>query len=91
MTSQHSRPCAGFNVSCGSRKPCTVGCGAHWKNASIAPKPNPAKTVTVTDPKMSREWDVQFTHYAGGIGGILHQDPCCSLISLRKSLLLILQ
>ena len=69
MTSSGSRPCAGFNVSCGTREPCTAGCGATWKAPKIAPKPDPATVVNVTDPLHSREWDNQFTHYAGGIGG----------------------
>ena len=69
MTSKESRPCAGFNVSCGTRAPCRVGCGARWKDPAIAPKPNKAQTVRVNDSALSRNWDVQFTHYSGGIGG----------------------
>eukprot|EP01051_Picozoa_sp_SAG22_P004438 SAG22_NODE_237_length_14221_cov_37.207832_15_plen_96_part_00 len=70
MTSAGSRPCAGFNTSCGGRTPCEVGCGASWLPPKIAPTPeNPAKVVQVTAAAQSREWDVQFTRYSGGIGG----------------------
>jgi hypothetical protein len=69
MTSAGSRPCSGFNVSCGGRQPCDVGCAATWKDPKIAPKPNPATVVNITDPARSRLWDAQFSHYAGGIGG----------------------
>eukprot|EP01048_Picozoa_sp_COSAG05_P011407 COSAG05_NODE_1072_length_5963_cov_9.550477_5_plen_418_part_00 len=62
MTSDGSRPCSGFNVSCGSREPCEVGCGATWKAPKIAPKPNPAHVVNVTESSHARLWDVQFTH-----------------------------
>ena len=69
MTSQGSRPCAGFNVSCGTREECEVGCSVSWKEPKISPKPNPAQVVSVSEPNRSRMWDVQFTHYSGGIGG----------------------
>lgn len=63
--------CSGFNgpMSCGSREPCAIGCSASWKAPKIAPKPNPAHVVNVSTAERSRLWDVQFSHYSGGIGG----------------------
>jgi hypothetical protein len=69
MTSSGSQGCKGFNVSCGPREPCDAGCGATWKAPKIAPIPNPAQTINISDPEKSRMWDAVFTHYNGGIGG----------------------
>jgi hypothetical protein len=69
MTSSGSQGCKGFNVSCGPREPCDAGCGATWRAPKIAPIPNPAQTINISDPEKSRMWDTVFTHYNGGIGG----------------------